>query len=763
MTTSTSAVTDPTAPEKPAFVLPAPVRSGATAPPPGPDPEPQPAEAGPAPDPELAPPPGPDDEPDSVYLDDEQAQEPPEEESAEPERGRVAAVPLLVNGANLAVVAISGGGYYGGMTGVVAAGAATAAGAGIAGVAAVRSARTAAAATKAGGRAAGAAARGAGSAAGGAGRGIGGWLTGSRSGGGAGGGQRRSGGAGGAGRGPAGRSGGSGSFFGSGATGGGRSSAGGTGGRSSGSTGSTRQPLGTLGSTTSGRGAAQRGTGAGGTTRNGTSGLKGTHGNGRGGTSTSGTGAGRLTSAAGRSSTLGRGGGSGSRTGAGTGGGGSASGGARDSGRGRDGIGAARNRSARERGGDRPQVLKDWDKAKAGAARAGRRMFAWGRDRSAKAWTSSAAARRHARKAGKRWAKHMARMAGAGFLATLASLVVAPFGLLVGTFANIPAVFGYRPFTGFGMDWPARVWRKIWGWLGAGSRARMDAERRADQAAEDELDSGGDENDVAHAVDDPGSTAPTVAGMATTNSKGEHVSVFAQSAEAVAEAYRSYEPPVMASVAAEYRGLPGAIRHAMGAVMALAENSATQYPMDPAMAEKVSEVAQILESTAAYADDLEPAFRQAHKDDLLRHEEPRPGEDMWNVGGLKSDGSLWFAPSVLETAAEEVRTVYNNWSPKGMGMGAGAMAVGAEYEGIPVGLAHLAETVTSIAVRSAEIWPVEAVIAEMAGDIVHGLKQAESAAMELQPAFRRLHAKEIDNNENPRNGEEMWNVPEGGA
>ncbi|MEV7123811.1 hypothetical protein [Kitasatospora griseola] len=749
MTTPTSALTETPpqqTPAEPAFFFPPPVRHGAPeSPQPGLGPEP--SDDGQDQVPDLPPPPGPDpdDEPDGVYLDEPQTEG---DEDQEEERGGVAAVPLLINGVNFAVVALTGGAYYGGVPGMVATGTVAAAGAGLAGAAAVRAARNnAKAAAKTGGAAkkAGNAGRNAGRAADGATRGIAGLLNGHRSTGSTG----RGGGRGGNGSGSS-RSNGIGSLFGSGAGVGG----GGRGGSRTGGPGAaTGTGLGMLG-TTSGRGSTRTSTGYGSGP-----GAAGTKAGGRGSTSGSGSGSrssAGLTSAAGRSSTLGRGG-SNSRSGTGAAG----SGGVRGSGPGRSGIDAARNRQARN--GERPQVLQDFDRTKAAAGRGTRTVARWGRNGAAKAWTSTAAARRYARKAAARWATYLARTTTAGFLATLAALAVAPLGLAAGVVANALAVMGKRGFSGFGLDWPARVWRKVWNKLGAGARAKREERRLADLAYGDEV-LGDGEDDVAHEVDDPGNTTTErAAGKAAPTSKGEHVSVFAQSAEEVAELYRGYEPPLMASVAAEYRGLPGAIRHVGAAVLALAENSATQYPMDPKMAEKVSEVAQILENTAAFADEIEPVFRQAHAEDLLRHEKPRPGEAMWNVGGLTGDGSLWYSASVLETTAEQVRTVYNDWSPAGMGMGAGAMAVGAEYEGIPAGLEHLAETAISIATRSAEIWPVEQVITDMVNDVVIGLRQAVSASMELQPAFRRLHARDIDNNENPRNGEEMWNVDGGGA
>ncbi|MEU7200096.1 hypothetical protein [Streptomyces sp. NPDC045470] len=410
---------------------------------------------------------------------------------------------------------------------------------------------------------------------------------------------------------------------------------------------------------------------------------------------------------------------------------------------------------AREAAG---QWLRQW------GARLRERLQQW-RER-AGTWLKAKMAR--ARQATHLWRRrnlaklrHLLRLAAAVFFATVAALAVMPAALFVGAAANIPAALNRRfRFTDLGMNWPGRVFRKVWKGMADASRRRLHA-----QLADMATPITGDRAHVRHVCDDPGADTGAPVATESTVERGEHVSVFATSAEEVANTYAAYDPPAMAAVAAEYKGLPDAIRNINGAVMALAENSAAMYPMDPAMAEGVAQVAQVLEATAAYADELEPTFRQVHDLDIMRLENPRTNEHWWNVGGIDGDGALWAKPSVLATAAEEVSGVYEQWSPEAHADAATnpAMVVGAEYEGVPVGLEHLAQAVTYLATRSAECYPVDPCIAEMVADVVHGLRKAESAAMELHPAFRRLHCEEIDHNENPRNGEHMWNVPRDGG
>ncbi|UNO42436.1 hypothetical protein [Streptomyces sp. MST-110588] len=389
-------------------------------------------------------------------------------------------------------------------------------------------------------------------------------------------------------------------------------------------------------------------------------------------------------------------------------------------------------------------------------------VWAWRqiRHKAVRGWRATAGLRRR-RLA---WFRHLVRLGSIAFLATVAALAVLPLSLVAGAVIRIPAIGRRFAFTIPCRAWPGRVFRAVWRPMAAASRQRWHAQLSGMATP---IGIGADQRGVGHICDDPGAdrTPPSpVESTSTVPGKGDHMSVFAESAQEVANTYQAYAPPVMAAVAAEYKGLPDAIRNTAGAVMALAENSATLYPMDPAMAEGVEQVAEVLEATAVYADELEPTFRQVHDLDIMRLEAPRPSEHWWNVGGISPDGAVWAKPSVLATAAEEVSGVYESWSPEEHADASfsPAMVVGAEYEGVPVGLEYMAEAVGYLATRSAEIYPVDPCIADMVSDVVHGLRKAASAAMELQPAFRRLHAEEIDHQENPRPSEHMWNVPREG-
>ncbi|MFI5868364.1 hypothetical protein [Streptomyces sp. NPDC051546] len=326
------------------------------------------------------------------------------------------------------------------------------------------------------------------------------------------------------------------------------------------------------------------------------------------------------------------------------------------------------------------------------------------------------------------------------------------FTLLLAALAGIAGKV-LRPFTwGSGKQWAVRVWN----WRANRVRPKEDALRAKEAAA----DAAAGRAPVRATVDDPG-TAVAGTGGAPGGAPGQGGSnvnqVFARAAEAVATAYGSYSPPSMLAVAAEYEGLPEGIRHAAMAIRHLALNTEQVYPAHKSVVESVSSVYTALAAAADAADEVHGTFRDAHEADLARHEEPRngySGEVMWNIGGKPGDSGAAHQ-SVFSRSCEAVATVYATYQP-------GVMTeVGQEYACLPDGIEHLASAVQSLAVHSADSYPVKPVVAEMVAGVHHHLKRAVSAASDVLPVFRRAHELDLARHEAPRNGvaaEAMWNV-----
>ncbi|MFF8917227.1 hypothetical protein ACF08M_28910 [Streptomyces sp. NPDC015032] len=263
--------------------------------------------------------------------------------------------------------------------------------------------------------------------------------------------------------------------------------------------------------------------------------------------------------------------------------------------------------------------------------------------------------------------------------------------------------------------------------------------------------------DVLTDFDEPGHIRPLTADeFGTDYFGGNLVSVFKRETEAVRDAYATYDPPMMLAVAAEYWGLPDGLSAVASAVGRLAANTADKYPADEKMAELVAQVYALLYQAVNKAQEIGPLFVTVHEHDLRRYEEPRPGEHMWNILERRTDGGYdQRQPCQFVSVTEDVAHVYSRYEPGHMNQ------VAAEYEGIPDGIENIAAAINLLQVRSNDRYPVDKQIVDAIADVHQLLMAAASAAQELMPNFRRLHAPDISRHEAPRNGEEgeaMWDV-----
>ncbi|MGX5188304.1 hypothetical protein ACWKT5_37825 [Streptomyces avermitilis] len=169
-------------------------------------------------------------------------------------------------------------------------------------------------------------------------------------------------------------------------------------------------------------------------------------------------------------------------------------------------------------------------------------------------------------------------------------------------------------------------------------RAKRDEEARknlreqeaaADAEAKQDGTDGLGEQVERPAVDVPASTVPEV-------SEGVHVSGF-QFEEAAAEmeqAANQYEPENAMEILAMVEGLPAALTSVANVMKILAERSDSEFPLEKEVADGFNDIFGALMSAVAVAEDMGPLFRQAHEQDIARHEDPRNGteaEKGWNV------------------------------------------------------------------------------------------------------------------------------------
>ncbi|WP_435612183.1 hypothetical protein [Streptomyces sp. bgisy159] len=238
-----------------------------------------------------------------------------------------------------------------------------------------------------------------------------------------------------------------------------------------------------------------------------------------------------------------------------------------------------------------------------------------------------APARRAARKALRRSA---ARFHGRRLLAALLAL---PVGLLsclsswVGRKFGIPAL----------MHPGRRLYRRL-SRTAAEQRAERDEgireqQRDAEAAADAEAATDGTDG-IAETVERPATPAPTSPNVSV--SEGESVSGFRfeEVAAEMEQAATQYDPENAMEILAMVEGLPAALTSVANVMKILAERSDSEFPLEKEVADGFNDIFGALMSAVAVAEDMGPLFRQAHEQDIARHEDPRNGteaEKGWNV------------------------------------------------------------------------------------------------------------------------------------
>ncbi|MFE7840522.1 hypothetical protein ACFU53_32055 [Streptomyces sp. NPDC057474] len=256
--------------------------------------------------------------------------------------------------------------------------------------------------------------------------------------------------------------------------------------------------------------------------------------------------------------------------------------------------------------------------------------------RDAKTGATIAAQRADVRKAPARKAarsalrRSAARFHGRRLLAALLALPVGLLGCLttpIGRKFDIPWLMypGRRLF-----------WRMVR--TAAEQRAERDeatrqAQREQEAAADAEAAEDGT-GGIADGVERPAASVPTPATSQV--SEGENVSGFRfeEAAEEMEQAANSYDPENAMEILAMVEGLPAALTSVANVMKILAERSDSEFPLEKEVADGFNDIFGAVMSAVAVAEDMGPLFRQAHEQDIARHEDPRNGpeaEKGWNV------------------------------------------------------------------------------------------------------------------------------------
>ncbi|GAA5705122.1 MULTISPECIES: hypothetical protein [Streptomyces] len=238
-----------------------------------------------------------------------------------------------------------------------------------------------------------------------------------------------------------------------------------------------------------------------------------------------------------------------------------------------------------------------------------------------------APARKAARQALRRSAAHFQ---GRRLLAALLALPVGVLGCLttwIGRKFDIPSLI--HP--------GRRLYRRMVQTAGDQRAARDEAARQTlrEQEAAADAEAAQDGTDgIADGVERPAAKVP-----ASTNpevSEGEHVSgfQFEEVASEMEQAANQYDPENAMEILAMVEGLPAALTSVANVMKILAERSDSEFPLEKEVADGFNDIFGALMSAVAVAEDMGPLFRQAHEQDIARHEDPRNGteaEKGWNV------------------------------------------------------------------------------------------------------------------------------------
>lgn len=155
-----------------------------------------------------------------------------------------------------------------------------------------------------------------------------------------------------------------------------------------------------------------------------------------------------------------------------------------------------------------------------------------------------------------------------------------------------------------------------------------EAEAAADaEAAEDGTE-------IGDTVERPQGLTP--AAPTTTPFEGEIVSGFRfeEYAAEMEAAAQQYDPENAMEILAMVEGLPAALASVANVMQILAERADFEFPLEKQVADGFNDIYGALMAAVAVAEDMGPLFRQAHEQDIARHEDPRNGveaEKGWNV------------------------------------------------------------------------------------------------------------------------------------
>lgn len=218
-------------------------------------------------------------------------------------------------------------------------------------------------------------------------------------------------------------------------------------------------------------------------------------------------------------------------------------------------------------------------------------------------------------------ARYQARRLGA-------ALTASPLGLL-SLLLHWPArLFGLVP-----PQWGRRLYRHLAAKAQAERAARDQDIADAHQQAENDANTGTEDT-----ADDQPVLGKKVARVTdnriATDTEGVPVGIFdfRSHAEDMLNQATTGEAGGMMSVLSAFDGLPDTMGFLAQTFAVVAQRCADEMPLDPAVAEAIEDIYKQLLALSDAAEDVSKVFRDRHQVEIARFEDPRPGEQAWDIG-----------------------------------------------------------------------------------------------------------------------------------
>lgn len=191
-----------------------------------------------------------------------------------------------------------------------------------------------------------------------------------------------------------------------------------------------------------------------------------------------------------------------------------------------------------------------------------------------------------------------------------------------------------------GWQWLQHPGRRLYYALTATAAQQRLARDEAIRQAQEEEEAAAEEEAAEDGNSDISAQAERPAGLvpATPNSPMEEPKMtgfkFEDYAAEMESAALLYEPDSAMEILTMVEGLPAALTSVASVMKILAERSDSEFPLEKEVANAFNDIFGAMMSAVAVAEDMGPLFRQAHEQDIARHEDPRNGveaEKGWNV------------------------------------------------------------------------------------------------------------------------------------